>query len=138
MALKILRSLYGLKQAARDWNKLCVSELEKLGFYQSEVDPCLLIHRGRNLMVLTHVDDIPIAAPKLEDVLWFKKELSKVFKIKDLGEPTKILGMKLTRDRPNGTLKLDQEHYIQENLEKFGMTKEMATQPCHHLTTMKA
>ena len=77
-------------------------------------------------MVLTHVDDIPIAAPKLEDVLWFKKELSKVFKIKDLGEPTKILGMKLTRDRKAGTLKLDQEHYIQETLAKFGMTKEMA------------
>ena len=97
-----------------------------MGFYQSEVDPCLLIHKGRNLMVLTHVDDIPIAAPRLDDVLWFKKELGKVFKIKDLGEPTKILGMKLTRDRSNGTLKLDQEHYIQENLAKFGMTKETA------------
>ena len=33
MALKILRSLYSLKQAARDWNKLCVSKLEKMGFY---------------------------------------------------------------------------------------------------------
>ena len=107
IALKILRSLYSLKQAARDWNKLCVSKLEKMGFYQSEVDPYLLIYRGRNLMVLTHVDDIPIAVPRLEDVLWFKRELSKVFKIKDLGKPTKILGIKLTRDRPNGTLKLD-------------------------------
>ena len=58
-------------------------------------------------MVLTHVDNIPIAVPKLEDVLQFKKELSKVFKIKDLGKPTKILGMKLTRDRRNSTLKLD-------------------------------
>ena len=69
IALKILRSLYSLKQAARDWNKLCVLKLEKMGFYQSEVDPCLLIHRGRNLMVLTYVDDIPIAAPRLEYIL---------------------------------------------------------------------
>lgn len=30
--LHILRSLYGLKQAARDWNQLCVSKLRKLGF----------------------------------------------------------------------------------------------------------
>ena len=49
-----------------------------------------------------------------------------MFKIKDLGELTKILGMKLTRDRKNSTLKLDQEHYIQENLAKFRITKEIA------------
>ena len=58
-------------------------------------------------MILTYVDDIPIAAPKLKDVLQFKKELIKVFKIKDLGEPEKILGIKITRDRIQGTLKLD-------------------------------
>ncbi|GIZ45743.1 hypothetical protein CKM354_000889600 [Cercospora kikuchii] len=126
MVLQILRSLYGLKQAARDWNKLCVSKLKQIGFTQSEVDPCLLIHQERNILILTHVDDIPIAAPKLKDVLWFKEQLGKVFKIKDLGEPEKILGMRLTRDRQAGTLKLDQEHFIQENLAKLGMTREMA------------
>ena len=124
--LKILRSLYGLKQAARDWNQLCVSNLTKIGFTQSDVDPCRLIHYERKIMILTHVDDIPIAAPKLEDVLWFKKELGKVFKIKDLGEPNKILGMEITRDRKNGTLKLDQGRYIKESLAKANMTKETA------------
>jgi transposase InsO family protein len=126
MVFKILRSLYGLKQAARDWNQLCVSKLIKIGFTQSEVDPCLLIHHERKIMIMTHVDDIPIAAPKLEDVLWFKKELGKVFKIKDLGEPDKILGVRITRDRKNGTLKLDQGHYIKENLARISMTKETA------------
>ena len=58
-------------------------------------------------MILIHVDNIPIAAPKLEDVLWFKRELAKFFKIKDLGEPEKILGMRITRDREQGTIKLD-------------------------------
>ena len=32
MVLQILRSLYGLKQAVRDWNKLCVLKLEQIGF----------------------------------------------------------------------------------------------------------
>lgn len=31
-ALLIRRSLYGLKQAARDWYERCVKELKKLGF----------------------------------------------------------------------------------------------------------
>ena len=112
MVLKILRSLYRLKQAVRDWNKLCVSKLKQIGFQQSEVDPCLLIHNKRRIMILIHVDDIPIATPKLKDVLWFKRELAKFFKIKDLREPKKILGMRITRDREQGTLKLDQGHYV--------------------------
>ena len=63
-------------------------------------------------MILIHIDDILIAAPKLEDVLQFKRELAKFFKIKDLREPEKILGMRITRDREQGTLKLDQGHYV--------------------------
>lgn len=130
MVLKILRSLYGLKQAARDWNKLCVAKLEQIGFTQSQVDPCLLIHKERDIMVLTHVDDIPIAAHKLSNVQWFKTEFGRIFKIKDLGEPEKLLGMKITRNRAQGTIKLDQGHYIQTNLAKMSMTKEKAS-PTH-------
>jgi hypothetical protein len=32
LAFKVLRSLYGLKQAVRDWNQRCISKLLKLGF----------------------------------------------------------------------------------------------------------
>jgi len=31
-ALRVLRSLYGLKQAARDWHNRCIIALSKLGF----------------------------------------------------------------------------------------------------------
>lgn len=121
---KILKSLYGLKQAARDWNQLCVQKLKKLGFTQSEVDPCLLVHDRKGIMILTWVDDIPIASSSLDNINWFKEEFGKVFKIKDLGEPDKIVGIKITRDRIKGTLKLDQGHYIRESLSKFGMSAE--------------
>lgn len=43
-ALLIRRSLYGLKQAVRDWHKRCVGKLRKLGFQQTAADPCLLRH----------------------------------------------------------------------------------------------
>jgi hypothetical protein len=32
LALKVLRSLYGLKQAIRDWNQRYISKLLELGF----------------------------------------------------------------------------------------------------------
>jgi hypothetical protein len=88
---KILKSLYGLKQAARDWNQLYVQKLKKLGFTRSEVDPCLLIHDRKGIMILTWVDDIPIASSSLDNINWFKEEFGKVFKIKDLGNQTILL-----------------------------------------------
>ena len=63
------------------------------------MDPCLLIYNKRRIIILIHIDNILIATPKLKDVLWFKRELAKFFKIKDLREPEKILGMRITRDR---------------------------------------
>ncbi len=82
-ALLIRRSLYGLKQAARDWHERCVKELRKLGFEQTAADPCLLIYKERFVLLLVN---------------WFKNEFRQIFKVKDLGEIDKILGIRITRD----------------------------------------
>lgn len=124
--LKVLRSLYGLKQAARDWNQNCITTLQKIGFIQSDADPCLLIHPERKIIILVYVDDIPIGAPSMEQVNWFKSQFSKAFKIKDLGETKKILGVHVTRDRQTKTLRLDQTHYVHDIMSKYGMEKDKA------------
>jgi hypothetical protein len=103
-----------------------VSELKKLGFIQSEADPCLLTLPSRKLIILVYVDDVTIAGPNLVDIQWFKKEFGKIFKIKDLGETEKTLGVRVTRDRKKGTLKIDQTHYVKEVLAKFHMNKDKA------------
>ena len=121
---QILRSLYGLKQAARDWNQKCTKALLDMGFTQSKADPCLFQHLERDIILIVYVDDIPLASKSLKQVEWFKTEFAKQFKIKDLGEIQKILGVRVTRDRKNRTIKLDQTRYIQEVLEKIGMATE--------------
>jgi hypothetical protein len=60
--LQVMRSLYGLKQAARDWNLLIKKELLAWGFVQSKADPCMFIHEERGLRLLVYVDDIVAAA----------------------------------------------------------------------------
>ena len=50
--LRILRCIPGLKQSGHKWHKLLTETMKKLGFKQSEVDPCLY---------LKHNDDGPIA-----------------------------------------------------------------------------
>jgi hypothetical protein len=66
--LQALKSLYGLKQAARDWNLLCKKNLLKWGFKQSLADPCLFIHQEREIQLLIYVDDILAAAKNQEQI----------------------------------------------------------------------
>ncbi|XP_055854637.1 uncharacterized protein LOC129918242 [Episyrphus balteatus] len=50
-----------------------------------------------------------------------KSKLMESFQMKDLGEARFILGMQVQRDRGNGTISIDQEQYIKEILQRFGM-----------------
>lgn len=127
--LKVLRSLYGLKQSARDWNKLLTGDegLRKWGFVQSLADPCLFTHPARGLIALVYVDDIAVASPSNSDLDWFFKQLKSRFDGKDLGEIKQFLGMRVTRDRKERTIWLDQEQYLDKALNQFGITKGKAT-----------
>jgi hypothetical protein len=47
--------------------------------------------------------------------------MTQKFEMADLGEVSFYLGMKVERDRASRTLKLSQEHYTKDILERFGM-----------------
>jgi len=120
--LKVLRSLYGLKQAARDWNLLMKKELLAWGFVQSLADPCMFVHKERKIRILVYVDDVLAAAKEQSQTEWFWKKLSARFNAKNLGEVHKVLGVRVTRDRKHHTIFLDQEQYLRAVLDKFGMS----------------
>ena len=75
-ALWTLRSLYGLKQSARDWNLLAKKFLISIGFQQSLADPCLYVHAKRGIMLLLYVDDIAAASKHGPELDWFYSQLS--------------------------------------------------------------
>lgn len=60
LVCRLRRSIYGLKQSARCWNKRLHSVLLDLGFSQSKTDPCLYTKMVGNVRVslLVYVDDI--------------------------------------------------------------------------------
>jgi hypothetical protein len=118
--LRARKSLYGLKQAARDWNLLAREFLLEIGFVQSLADPCLYTHAKRKIILLVYVDDIPAAAKKTSDLDWFYSKLSTRFNAKDLGGISKILGIRVTRNRKGRELFIDQEHYLRTVLDRFG------------------
>lgn len=119
-AMRLMRSLYGLKQSARDWNLLMKGELLQWGFQQSKADPCLFVHPIREIRLLVYVDDLAAAATQAQELNWFFQKLSARFNTKDLGNISKILGIRITRNRTSKTLELDQEQYINKFLTKFG------------------
>ncbi len=84
---KLNKTLYGLKQSAREWNTKFVNEMKTKGFSQSTTDPCVFFKKGiENLIVVSiFVDDNIIIGTK-EDVVETKEMLSKMFKMKDLME----------------------------------------------------
>jgi hypothetical protein len=122
--LQVLRSLYGLKQAARDWNLLIKKELLAWGFVQSLADPGMFVHDKRGIRLLLYVDDIVAAAKQQGQIDWFYQKLSGRFNAKNLREIHKILGVRVTRNRKNRAIYLDQEHYLRTVLDRFGITQK--------------
>ncbi|KAI7956622.1 hypothetical protein MJO28_003717 [Puccinia striiformis f. sp. tritici] len=119
--LKLLKSLYGLKQSPRCWYQALKDFFQSINFTPSSVDPCLFIHQDPSQFccVFIHVDDLVIIGP---DVDFFKAKIKARFEMEDLGECQWVLGMRVTRDRANRTLTLSQDRYVREVLEEFGMT----------------
>ena len=105
---KLRKSLYGLKQTPRQWYKKFDSFMYRIGFKRCEVDHCYYVKFFGNsyIILLLYVDDMLIAGSSIEKINNLKKQLSKQFAIKDLGVAKKILGMRIIRDKANGTLKL--------------------------------
>ncbi|RVW73392.1 Retrovirus-related Pol polyprotein from transposon TNT 1-94 [Vitis vinifera] len=54
----------------------------------------------------------------IEKINNLKKQLSKQFAMKDLGAAKQILGMRIIRDKANGTLKLSQSKYVKKVLSR--------------------
>jgi len=120
---KLRKSLYGLKQASHVWNKLLDSTLKKLGFNRCGKDTCVYSYRlGRKFIILAvHVDNMLIVSNSNSELTEMKQNLTKHFKVKDLGNVKFLLGIEVIRDRKSGTIKLLQQAYINQLLKHFNI-----------------
>lgn len=121
---KLNRAMYGLRQASRLWNIKLSKYLRKLGFKQSELDPCVYykIYDKAIIIVAIYVDDLIIFSNDDEMTMDLKTNLQGEFKMKDLGDVEYCVGMHIVRDKVNGKITLDQRKYIEEVLARFNMT----------------
>ena len=71
LVCNLRRSLYGLKQASREWAALFSSFLVSWGMVRSTIDPCLYVFEaaGSILWVCVYVDDAPLPTATLSFAL---------------------------------------------------------------------
>ncbi|KAL0356153.1 UNVERIFIED_CONTAM: Retrovirus-related Pol polyprotein from transposon RE1 [Sesamum radiatum] len=96
---KLRRSLYGLKQASRQWNLELTHKLLDFGFVQSPHDYCLFVCNTSDglLILLVYVDDVLITGPSITQIERVKSYLDAEFTIKDLGPAKYFLGLEIAR-----------------------------------------
>ena len=121
LVCRLNRTLYGLKQAGREWGVLFASFLVSWGFTRSTIDTCLFTYTqsGQILWMLVYVDDCIIVDNDESLRARFVADLSKRFPVDDRGELTWMLGLAVHRDRSARELTLSQELYIKDLVERY-------------------
>ena len=111
---RLLRSLYGLKQSGRLWNRNVIAFYKSIGFTQLNGDLSILIRHlevGTSI-VSVYVDNFLLASNTMAIFEMLKKSLSKEYDTKDLREVKTIIGWQISQDNASCTMKIDQSAFI--------------------------
>ena len=123
LVCKLKKSIYGLKQASRQWYMKFHNIITSFGFEENIVDQCIYIKvsGSKFTFLVLYVDDILLVSNNLGLIRETKRFLSQNFDMKDIGEASYVLGIEIHRDRSKKILGLSQKAYINKILERFNM-----------------
>ncbi|SGZ30843.1 BQ5605_C046g12242 [Microbotryum silenes-dioicae] len=119
--LRLRRSIYGLKQAGRIWNRHIDTSLKNLGYKATGTDHCIysrIDDRQRPHYIALYVDDLLIVSPHLDEIERVICGLEQRYGVKRLGPAEYILGIQIRR-LDDGSIALSQERYIMDVLARF-------------------
>ncbi|KAK9077344.1 hypothetical protein SSX86_005681 [Deinandra increscens subsp. villosa] len=119
---RLNKSLYGLKQASRNWFSTFSSTIREAGYTQSKADYSLFtkVCGTSFVAILIYVDDILLTGNDLQEMKRLKECLLKRFLIKDLGDLKYFLGIEFSRSK-NGIF-MSQRKYALDLLQDCGLT----------------
>ena len=98
--LNLNKPIYGLKKANENWFDLLNFFLERRGYHQSQVDPCIFYRKKS--VVLNYVDDFLIVSHKQETISTFIESLNngpEKHVLTDKGEKISYLGVNIKKNK---------------------------------------
>ncbi|GJX36181.1 zinc finger, CCHC-type containing protein [Tanacetum coccineum] len=117
---KLVKSLYGLEQAPKQWHQKFDEVVLSSGFLLNQSDKCVYSKfddSGKGVIICLYVDDMLIFRTDQNQIDKTKKFLSSRFSMKDMGEADIIFGIKIKRE--NKGIVITQSHYIEKILKRF-------------------
>eukprot|EP00611_Tribonema_gayanum_P029745 TRINITY_DN804_c1_g1_i3.p1 TRINITY_DN804_c1_g1~~TRINITY_DN804_c1_g1_i3.p1 ORF type:complete len:607 (+),score=162.53 TRINITY_DN804_c1_g1_i3:1040-2860(+) len=128
LVMQLHKGLYGLHQSPALWHRKLIDFLLEHGFVQSPADACVLRNCSNGVIVVIYVDDVFTTGSTDSGVLQATVDLiASEFAIKDLGFPTRFLGINFTR-QDDGSITLSQPDYINTLLERH---HQLGAHPAH-------
>ena len=133
---KLIRSLSGLKQAGRVWNRTFAHTIKKkLGFNTIHSDAGVYVLRRHHkrvdsetdVILILYVDDLLLLGEDLSKIQDIKHQLGKLYQMKDLRPTSSYLGIRITRDRNTRAIWINQQAYIENALKRFELLDANST-----------
>lgn len=118
---RLLKALYGLRQAPRAWYARLNQYLLKLGFVKCPFEPAVYVKKygADSLLVGVYVDDLIITGSTTSHIVKLKGDMSAEFYMSDLGKLSYYLGLEVNQG--NRFIKVKLSGYAKKVLEKAGL-----------------
>jgi hypothetical protein len=106
LVCKLVKSIYGLKQAPKVWYKIINAFFKRQRFAKLIYNLAVYIQRDSPglegaglppLIVIIYIDNLVIIRPKIAQIKQLKKTLKQTFDITDLGEVKNLLRIQIKR-----------------------------------------
>jgi Reverse transcriptase (RNA-dependent DNA polymerase)/GAG-pre-integrase domain len=120
--LKLLKNIYGQKQAGRVWNDFLTEGLVELGFTQSKQDMCLL-WRG-SCIIVVYTDDTLVTGPCVDEIDKAIDNIGNRFVITSNDRVNDFLGVNIAINERDGIITFTQPQLIKSILYDLGLKEE--------------
>jgi hypothetical protein len=118
---KLIKNLYGLKDAGKTWFDFLRKGLTKRGWKQSTIDECLFTKKG--IILVVYVDDALLISPNEQLINDEIKSIQQDYDLTDEGTLKDYLGTRFER-RKDGSIELTQPRMIDRVLQIVGLDPE--------------
>jgi hypothetical protein len=112
---KLVKCMYGTRDAAQGWENAYRAALEAMGFKRGRASPCVFSHADRQVFLTVHGDDF-LATGSASSLSWFERTLLTTFegkvkgRLQKPGDELRILNRIARRTEDGYEWEADQRH----------------------------